>query len=147
MITEGPPLSLSKTTTLPISDYKFLSILPPRERLNYNKGVLMHKIMSKKVLPSLTAIFPRNQSRHSRKLNMPIPRTDLFKSSLVYSDSVLWNWLDSLRLPSNTKTFKSRYMYALNCSHCMLNLVIVTRLQRSNIGLLCLPFITHFSTK
>ena len=65
--------------------------------------------MSGKVAPSLTAIFSLNQSRHSEKLNIPIPRIDLFKSSLVYSGSVLWKSLpDSLRLPSNTETFKSR---------------------------------------
>ena len=37
---------LLKTTTLAISDYNFLSVLPLEERLNYNKGVLVHKIMS-----------------------------------------------------------------------------------------------------
>ena len=79
--------------------------------LNYNKGVLIHKIMSGKVPPSLTAKLSLNQSRHSGKLNIPIPRTDLFKSSRVYSGSVLWNSLpDSLRLPPSTETFKSRYM-------------------------------------
>ena len=103
---------LLKTATLAISDCNFLSILPLEERLNYNKGVLIHKIMSGKVPPSLGAKFSLNQSRHSGKLNIPIPRIDLFKSSLVYSGSVLWNALDpdSLRLPPSTETFKSRYM-------------------------------------
>ena len=35
---------LLKTTTLAISDYNFLSLLPLKEILN--KGVLIHKIMS-----------------------------------------------------------------------------------------------------
>ena len=35
---------LLKNTTLAISDYNFLSIFPLEERLNYNKGVLVHKI-------------------------------------------------------------------------------------------------------
>ena len=91
---------LLETTTLAISDYNFLSTLPLKERLNYSKGVLIHKIMSGKVPPSLRAKFSLNQSRHSGKLNIPIPRIDLFKSSLVYSGGVLWNALpDSLRLP------------------------------------------------
>ena len=100
---------LLKNTILATSDYNVLSILPLKERL---KGVLMHKIMSEKVPSSLTAKFYLNQSRHSGKLNIPIPRIDLFKSSLVYSGSVLWNALDpdSLRLPPSTETFKSRYM-------------------------------------
>ena len=102
---------LLKITTVAISDYNVLSILPLSERLNYNKEVLIHKIMSGKVPPSLTAKCSINKSRHSGKFNIPIPRTDLFKSSLVYSGSVLWNSLpDSLRLPANTGTFKSRCM-------------------------------------
>ena len=36
-----------KTATLAISDYIFLSILPLKERLNYNDGVLIHKIVRK----------------------------------------------------------------------------------------------------
>ena len=75
--------------------------------------------MSEKVPASLTAKFYLNQSRHSGKLNIPIPRIDLFKSSLVYSGSVLWNSLDpdSLRLPPSTETFKSPYMsYIMRCS-------------------------------
>ena len=69
-----------------------------------------------KVPPFLTAIFARNQSRHSAKLDMPVPRIDLFRSSLVYSASVQWNSLpDSLGLPSSSETLKSRYVihYAL----------------------------------
>ena len=38
--------------------------------------------MSGKVPPSLTAKLSLNQSRYSGKLNIPIPRIDLFKSSL-----------------------------------------------------------------
>ena len=73
---------LLKPTTLAISDYNFLFILPlKKKRLNYNKGVLMHSVMSEKVPLFLTAKFSLNQSRHSGKLNIPIPRTDLFKSS------------------------------------------------------------------
>ena len=108
---------LLKPTTLAISDYNFLFILPlkkkkKKKRLNYNKGVLMHRVMSEKVPPSLTAEFSLNgQSRHSGKLNIPIPRTDLFKSSLEYSGSLLWSsFHGSLKLSSSSETFKSRYM-------------------------------------
>ena len=76
---------LPKNTTITISDNNFLSILPLKERLNYNKEVLIHKIMSGKVPPSLTANFCLNQSRHSGKLNVPNTRTDLFMPSLIYS--------------------------------------------------------------
>ena len=93
-----------KHTTLAISDYNFLSVLPLKERLDYNKRVLKHKIMSEKVPPSLTAKcslnqsghslnqsghslnqsgHSLNQSGHSGKLNIAIPRSDLFKFSVV----------------------------------------------------------------
>ena len=84
---------LLRNPTLAVSDYNCLSILALKERLNYSKEVLVHKIMSGKAPPSLTAKFSLKQSRHSGKLNIPIPRIDLSKSSLVYSGSVLWNSL------------------------------------------------------
>ena len=69
-----------------ISDYNLLSILALKGRLNYNKGILMHKIKSGKVPPALNANSSFNQS-HSAKLEIPVPRTDLFKTCLVYSGS------------------------------------------------------------
>ena len=58
-----------------------------------DKGVMMHKVMSKNVPPSLMTKHSLNQSQHSGKLNMSVPRLDLFKSNLVYFGSVLWNSL------------------------------------------------------
>ena len=70
----------------------------------------MHKTMFGRVTFSYGYVFLQPVT-HSAKFNIPIPRTDLFKSSLVYFGSVLRNSLpDSLRLPSSTETFKSRYM-------------------------------------
>ena len=52
-----------------------------------------------------------NQSsgNSSRKLNVPIPRMYLFKSSLGYSGPALWNSLPSaLRHPVSSSVFKKR---------------------------------------
>ena len=82
----------------------------------------MHKVMSGKVPHSLAAKSSLNQSRHSGKLNIPIPRTDLSKSRLVYSGSVLWNSLpDTLRLQSCTETFKSPYLSYVTHPHSPLS--------------------------
>jgi len=84
--------TFAQNHTLAISVYSFLSSLPLKERLDYSKGVkrvLMHKIVSGKVTPYLTAKCSLKQSEYCGKLNVPIPRTDLFKSGLVYSVSVL----------------------------------------------------------
>ena len=48
---------LLKTTTLTISDYSFLSIVPLKERLNYNKGVLIHQIMYIYLLASFDGLI------------------------------------------------------------------------------------------
>ena len=62
-----PPLSLSLFQT--ITSYLFF---PLKERLNYNNGVLKHKIMTGKFPPSLAAKSSLNQS-HSRKLKSSLP--------------------------------------------------------------------------
>ena len=89
--------------------------------------------MSGKVPPSLTAKCSLKQPRHSSKLNILIPRIDLFMSILAYSGSVLWNSLPvSIRRPPGTEMFQITLHvihYALTGWQCMLNLVIVTRLQ------------------
>ena len=89
--------------------------------------------MSGKFPPSLTANCSLKQPRHSSKLNIPIPRIDLFMSILAYSGSVLWNSLPvSIRRPPGTEMFQITLHvihYALTGWQCMLNLVIVTRLQ------------------
>ena len=80
---------LRKTAALAISDHNFLSIIPLKERLSYKKRALMHKGMSRKVPPSLTDKYSLNQSNVlESSVCQLIPRTDLFKSSLMYSDSV-----------------------------------------------------------
>ena len=77
-------------------------ILPLSSRLMCNKARFVHKIISGRAPIYLsTKLFINQSSRNSsRKLNVPIPRIDLFKSSLVYSGTALWNSLPSaLRLP------------------------------------------------
>ena len=99
-----------KRTSLTDKDYKAAQILPLSSRLMSNKARFVHTIVSGRA-PMYLSIFYLliNQSSRnsSRKLNVPIPRIDLFKSSLVYSGPVLWNSLPSeLRLPVSPSVFK-----------------------------------------
>ena len=75
-----------------------------------NKARFVHKIVSGRApMYSLSTKLLINQSSRnsSRKLNVPIPRIDLFKSSQVYSGPVLWNSLPSeLGLPVSPSVFK-----------------------------------------
>ena len=71
----------------------------------------MHKIVSGRTPMYLSTKLLINQSlrNSSRKLNVPVPRIDLFKSSLVYSGPVLWNSLPSkLGLLVSLSVFKKR---------------------------------------
>ena len=74
-----------------------------------NKARFGHKTVSGRAPIYLsTKLFINQSSKNSpRKLNDPIPRIDLFKSSLVYSGPALWNSLPSeLRLPVSPSVFK-----------------------------------------
>ena len=102
---------LLKRTSLTDKDYKTAQILPLSSRLMCNKVRFGHKIESGRAPIYLSTKLLINQSSRnsSRKLNVPIPRIDLFKSSLVYSGPALWNSLPSeSRLPISPSVFKTR---------------------------------------
>ena len=72
-------------------DYKLLDVLPLKLKLEFNKRIIMHKIVSGYAPSNLKLNFHSNQNRHSHKLVVPRPRLDLFKCSLMYSGGKLWN--------------------------------------------------------
>ena len=102
---------LLKRTSLTDKDYKAAQILQLSSRLMSNKARFVHKIVSGRAPIYLSTKLLINQSsgNSSRKLNVPIPRIDLFKPSLVYSGPAVWNSLPSeLRLPVSPSVFKKR---------------------------------------
>jgi hypothetical protein len=56
---------LNKTTSLTNVDYKQSNILPLDKRLVYNKGVMMHRIMTGHAPPSLIHTFSTNENRNA----------------------------------------------------------------------------------
>ena len=112
---------LLKRTSLTHKDYKTAQILLLSSRLMCNKARFVHKIVSGRAPIYLSTKLLINQSARnsSRKLNMPVPRIDLFKSSLVYSGPPLWNSLPSeLGLPVSPSVFKKRltlHVISLTC--------------------------------
>lgn len=101
---------LKKTTTLTIEDYKLLQILPLQLKLSYNKGILMHKIMSNLSPPALKCNFHIISRPDSQKVIIPIPRIDLFKTSLIYSGGSLWNSLPNiLKSKSSSEAFRTHF--------------------------------------
>ena len=82
-------LSLLKSTSLTAHDYKVLDV--PPLKFKFNKGFIMHKIVSGYAPSNLKFNLHSSQNRCSQKLVVPSPRLDLFKCSLMYSLGNLWN--------------------------------------------------------
>ena len=103
-------LILLKSSTLSISDYKGLDILPLKSKLQYNKAVFMFKILSGRAPPSLSQKFIVKNNRHSLRIVPPRLRIDLFKTSLIYSGSCLWNTiLDKFDVNTSLNVIKRKY--------------------------------------
>ena len=104
---------LLKRTSLTDKDYKMAHILPLSFRLMISKARFVHKIVSGRppIYLSTKLLINQSSKNSSRKLNVPIPRIDLFKSSLVYSGSALWNsLLSELKFPVSPSVFKKHLM-------------------------------------
>ena len=84
--------ALLKSSTLTKLDYYKLNMFPLKEVLSINKCCFMHRILSKNAPDSLYDTFEINP-RNPTKVLSPSPRIELFKSSLLYSGSKLWNGL------------------------------------------------------
>ena len=98
-------LTLLKSTSLTAHDYKLLDVLPLKLKLECNKGIIMHKIVSGYAPSNLNLNFHSNQNRHSRKLIVPRPRLDLFKCSLMYSGGnlIYHYWLKFCQITKHLK--------------------------------------------
>jgi hypothetical protein len=100
-------------SSLTISDYKQIDILPLEQKLNYNKAILMYKIMVGPAPISLRNKFTVNKSRYTNAIDIATPQTDLFKTSLTYSGASLWNstlkdkFLQKNSLPVFKKSYKA----------------------------------------
>ena len=102
---------LLKHISLTNEDNKNTTFLPLKARLMCNKARFMHTILSGKA-PTylLEKVSVNHYSRNcSRKLNVPMPRLDLFKSSLMFSGPTLWNSLPiALTETITVSVFKTR---------------------------------------
>ena len=103
-------LVLLKSSKLTTNDYSTLEILPFTLKLKFNKAAFMFKILSGNSPQSLMSKFVVNDQRHVHKIVLPLPRIDLFKTSLVYSGGALWNDILSKHITTNTfRSFKNSY--------------------------------------
>ena len=83
-----------------------LGILPLHDHLRYNKGVMMYKILNDKLPKHLKSMFTKsliinNDITIKNRLILPMPKLDIYKTSLCFSGSLLWNSLP-INIKSNT---------------------------------------------
>ena len=95
---------------------KQLSMLPLSYHLQFNKGILMYKVNKQSTPDYMNHMFSKASSRRSRSgslLNVPYPRIELYKRSLLYSGSSLWNSLPPQikNAPSISSFKKSLFSY------------------------------------
>ena len=96
-----------------------LNILPLKTQLRFNKGVFIYKILNNNCPNYMNDFLQCSVSSfglNSKMLNLPRPRIDIFKHSLSFSGSQLWNFLPiSLKLAPTYKLFKKQYQqYTFN---------------------------------
>ena len=91
-------------------DYKVLDVPPLKLKLEFNKGIIMQKIVSGYAPSNLKFNFLSNQNSRSQKLIVPRPRLDLFKCSLMHSWGNLWNNLPLwIKILSEHKALKRAF--------------------------------------
>ena len=84
-----------------------LKLLPLEKHLQYNKLILMQKIVNGKTPSYLTKLIKKSTIRlDSKNLITPPSRIDLYQTSLAFSGSQLWN-----KLPMELKKLTSLYSF------------------------------------
>lgn len=96
---------------------KLLNFLPLKDQLTLNKAVLMYKVMKSDVPGYLQSHFSHATKRYgSQNLIPPIPRLDLYKSSLAFSGTFLWNSIPiHIRNTTSVKSFRRQFHSHLMC--------------------------------
>ena len=83
------------------------------KRHKFNKGTTMFKCVNDLAPINLTSMFSSKNERDQSKLYVPLPRIDLFKSSLKFSGATIWNSLPpELHKTESLSTFKNK-LYAI----------------------------------
>lgn len=92
---------------IPSTDkFRHLNILGLHQQLTLNKCVFMHKILNNMTPQYLITKFISHQERKRTSryntLPLPLPRIDLFKTSMSFSGPFAWN-----SIPAHLKTITS----------------------------------------
>ena len=89
------------------------------ERVVYQKAILMYKVMHNLTPPYLTNIFKFSSELHDRSLRstsenllyVPKPNIELYRNSLAYSGSKIWNSIpEYIRNATSLQQFRHKYL-------------------------------------
>ena len=89
------------------------------ERVVYQKAILMYKVMHNLTPPYLTNIFKFSSEVHDRSLRstsenllyVPKPNIELYRNSLAYSGSKIWNSIpEHIRNATSLQQFRHKYL-------------------------------------
>ena len=96
--------SLSTDTKL-----RYLGLLPLKEKLMFNKAVVVFKACKNLAPPYLKQLFICSNIRAtSRYITLPKPRIDLFKTSFSFSGASLWNTIPNQIKSCNSLTSEKK---------------------------------------
>ena len=89
---------------------KILKILPLEKQFEFNKTLLVHRIYHERTPSYLKNLIEKPPERyHSKNLILPLPRIDLYKGSLSYSGTYIWNKLpQELKNITSENSFKNK---------------------------------------
>ena len=90
---------------------RYLGLLPLKEKLMFNKAVLVFKAYKNLAPPYLKQLFICSNTRAtSRFISLPKPRIDLFKTSFSFSGTSLWNTIPTqIKSCNSLISFKTQF--------------------------------------
>ena len=116
----APKLILPTPTLSTDEKLVHLKILPLTAHLQYNKYITMYKVRTKSFPVRIIELFTPASSRYCNSkclFIVPKTRVDIFKTSLLFSGSVLWNTLPSdIKCAPSLASFKTRTLRYLHKS-------------------------------
>lgn len=89
------------------------------ERVNYQKAILVYKIMHNLTPSYLQTLFQFTNEVHTRNLRstaenllyVPKPNYEIYRNTLAYSGSKIWNAIpESIKMSNSLSQFKQRYI-------------------------------------
>ena len=106
-------LILPDTTLTTDQKLKEMRIMSLQKQLEYNNGLFMYRLLSNEAPEYISNLYTHTPARYSNSrnyhLSLPRPRIDIFKTSISFSGTYLWNNLPlTVRSCQSLSSFKRK---------------------------------------